>query len=120
MLPWIIACVVGAVGAVGAALLDSDDSDDKVKGRSIYDDIERKRKEETERNNQNVQVEVQNYQNLEIKRIQNKYNVQIYSKRRGFGFRNMKLQKIELEKQELKKEIKRLQGLKNAFNWNYV
>ena len=32
MLPWIIACVVGAVGAVGAALLDSDDSDDKVKG----------------------------------------------------------------------------------------
>lgn len=115
MVPWIIACVVGAVGAVGAALFDSDD-DDKVEKRSRYDDIERKRKEEIERNNKIVQVEVQNYQNREIKRMQNKYNVQIYSKRRGFGFRNMKLQKLELEKQELKKEIKRLQGLKNEFN----
>lgn len=66
MLPWLIA---GAVGLVGAALLGSDD-DDKVKGRSNYDDIERRKREEVERNNQAVKLELQNYQNNEISRIQ--------------------------------------------------
>ena len=110
MLPWIIA---GAVGLVGAALLGSDD-DDKVKRRSNHDDIERRRREEVERNNQAVNSELQNYQNNEISRIQSKYNVQIYSQSGGFGFENVSLKNLESKDQELKKEVERLQGLKNA------
>lgn len=110
MLPWIIA---GAVGLVGAALLGSDD-DDRVEKRSSYDDIERRRKEEVARNNQAVNLELQNYQNSEIARIQSKYNVQVYSQDGGFGFENVVLKNLELEAKELKSEIKRLRGLKNA------
>lgn len=110
MLPWIIA---GAVGLVGAALLGSDD-DDKVKRRSNHDDIERRRREEVERNNQAVNSELQNYQNNEISRIQSKYNVQIYSQSGDFSFENVALKNLESKKQELKNEIERLQGLKNA------
>ena len=110
MLPWIIA---GAVGLVGAALLGSDD-DDRVEKRSSYDDIERRRKEEVARNNQAVNLELQNYQNNEISRMQSKYNVQIYSQGGGFGFENVVLKNLESKGQELKSEIERLQRLKNA------
>lgn len=114
MLPWIIA---GAVGLVGAALLGSDDDDEveEISSYNDYDDIERRRKEEVARNNQAVNLELQNYQNSEIARIQSKYNVQVYSQDGGFGFENVVLKNLELEAKELKSEIKRLRGLKNAF-----
>lgn len=113
MLPWIIA---GAVGLVGAALLGSDDDDEveEISSYNDYDDIERRRKEEVARNNQAVNLELQNYQNSEIARIQSKYNVQVYSQDGGFGFENVVLKNLELEAKELKSEIKRLRGLKNA------
>lgn len=113
MLPWIIA---GAVGLVGAALLGSDDDDEveEISSYNDYDDIERRRKEEVARNNQAVNLELQNYQNSEIARIQSKYNVQVCSQDGGFGFENVVLKNLELEAKELKSEIKRLRGLKNA------
>jgi len=110
MLPFIL----GGLGllALGAAALSSDD--DKVERSSNHDDIERRRREEVERNNQAVNSEQHNYQNNEISRIQSKYNVQIYSQSGGFSFENVALKNLESKKQELKNEIERLQGLKNA------